>query len=85
LSDPNLLPESFIDCQDPSTTGQVEEGSSAYYAKDYAKAMSDLTPAAQDPVAQCFLGLVYLDGPEQEAMRESGWEGETKRLSRGRV
>jgi len=74
MPDPTTLPESFTDCQDPLIKEQVAQGSAAYYTKDYASATSILLPLAHDPVAQCFLGLVYLDDPEQEAMRDTGWE-----------
>ena len=74
MPDPTTLPESFTDCQDPLIKGHVEEGSAAYYTKDYASATSILLQVVHDPVAQCFLGLTYLDDPEQMALREVGWE-----------
>jgi len=65
---------SISGCTNPLVEAQVAEGATAYYAKDYAKATSVLLSVAHDPVARCFLGLVYLDDPAQEAMREAGWE-----------
>ena len=38
MSDQTTPPESVADCEDPAIKGQIEEGSKAYYAKDYAKA-----------------------------------------------
>jgi hypothetical protein len=83
MHDPTTLPDSFIDCQDLLIKEQVEQGSAAYYAKDYASAICILLPIVHDPVAQCFLGLTYLDDPEQEAMRNTGWENLTASAEAG--
>lgn len=71
---PTLLQRrSFTAALDPAVDAKVSAACLAYEAKNFAEALAILLPIASDPAAKCFIGLVYLDDPDQVAMRESGW------------
>lgn len=68
-----LQRRSFTAALDPAVDAKVSAACLAYEAKNFAEALAILLPVASDPAAKCFIGLVYLDDPDQVAMRESGW------------
>ena len=73
MSPKKLQRRSFTASLDPVTEAKVSAACMAYEAKNFSEALANLLPVASDPSAQCFLGMVYLDDPEQVAMQESGW------------
>lgn len=64
---------SFTRSDNPAIESKVEAACHAYEMKNYGEALSILLPLSMDPAAKCFLGMVYLDDPDQISMRQYGW------------